>query len=175
MARKRGGGKFRRYIRGNIDETQSLSTLAASTGVKNGIDDTVASTTWCSSIDCVWSVTEMGVVVGSGPIVVGVAHGDYTLAEIEEWIENDTSWDVGDLVSQEVAKRKIRQIGVFDRRTAGATIQTLNDGKPLKTKINWYLNDGDTLAFWYYNAGSAAFTSAPVVETLGHANLWPRG
>ncbi len=52
---------------------------------------------------------------------------------------------------------------------------SMNDGKPVTTKCGWMLQPGDSLALWYYNAGSAAVaTTVPTVTTMGHANLWPQ-
>ncbi len=49
----------------------------------------------------------------------------------------------------------------------------LNDGKPIKTKLNWILQEGQTLAFVGYNMGSVQVqTTTPDVRILGHANLW---
>ncbi len=168
--------RFRPYLRGQIQESQGLGTLAPATGVKNAVDDTVDDTTYCTSIVATWTMTGWTGVDGAGPIVVGIAHSDYTLAEIEEWIENASSWKRADLRQQEVARRKIRRVGVFASADAAPdAVQVLNNGRPLKTKCGWILSEDATLALWYYNAGTAAVASTiPVVNTDGHANLWPQ-
>lgn len=176
MARK-PRRRFRPYLRGQVDELQDLTTLAAQTGVKNAIDDTVTENTWCSSVELTWSLQEYQPADNAGPIIVGIAHSDYTLTEIEEYLESLGSWEVQDLRTQEIAKRKIRRVGVFPTVVAtddfGATV--LNDGKPIRTKCNWMLHTGQTIALWYYNAGTDALAGppAPRVHTTGHANLWP--
>ncbi len=175
MARKRGGGRFRRYIRGNVDESQQLTTLAANTAVKQAITDTVDDTTFVSSLDLIWSLSGVTPVDGAGPILVGIAHSDYTLAEIEEWIELSTGWSQADLRSKEISQRKIRRVGSFSTADADPnSTQVLNDGKPIKTIAKWVLAEGQTVALWYYNQGSQAFaTTTPECGTQGHANLWP--
>ncbi len=103
---------------------------------------------------------------GQGPIIVGVAHSDYTDAEIEEFVENVTSWTQSDQISQERSRRKIRQIGVFSG--VGAE-EVLNDGKPIRTKCRWQLQDGQALNFWAYNASGAVLTTGGVVDFFGKA------
>lgn len=112
-----------------------------------------------------------------GPLIVGIAHSDYSTAEVEEWLELVTGWDQGDLISQEISKRKIRVVGTFNPEStdAVATVHVLNGGRPLTTKCGWMLTEGQTIKYWVYNKGSAAIaTSAPAIQMIGHANLWPK-
>ncbi len=177
MAKKRGGKRraMGRYIRGTVDEDLPGGTLAGKTLVSAGFDEAVQERTLVSSIVAIWSMNDYTPIASVGPVLVGVAHGDYSDAEIEEWIETTGSWDEGDLVQQEVAKRKIRRIGVFSEPAAATQAAVLNDGKAIKTKLNWILNQGITLKLWIYNQGTAAFaTTDPRIRAQGHVNLWPR-
>ncbi len=175
---KRGRGKRRmgRYIRGNVDENLSVGTLAAGTLISAVFDETVNERTLVSSVVASWSLSNMTPAEGVGLLVVGVAHSDYTDAEIEAYIENTGSWNEGDKIQQrEVGKRLIRRVGQFAAPSAAVSAVTLNDGKPIKTKLNWILLQGQTLRYWAYNQGTAAFaTTDPDVRLQGHANLWPR-
>ncbi len=168
--------KFRRYLKGNVDETLSLTTLAAKTLVGTLFDETPDEKVWISSLKGIWSIADFTPAAGDGPILVGVAHGDYSDAEVEEVIENTGSWSEGDLVqSREIAKRLVRQIGVFDAETASSDHQVLNDGKPITTKLGWLLTTGKTLRIWAYNLGDSALaTTVPQVRVNGHVNLWPQ-
>ncbi len=164
-----------RYIRGDMDEQLSLGTLAAKTAVKGNFDQTVNERSLISSIVATWAMTSFTKSTGDGPIMVGVAHSDYSAAEIEETLEASGSWDEGDKVQQEVSKRLIRRIGIFENPVDEAAAVVLNDGKPIKTKLNWIVNQGQTLSLWAYNTGTSALaTTAPVVSALGHANIFPR-
>ncbi len=166
--RKRG-----RYLRGRIDEGLSLGTLAAKTLVSDTWDGTVTERTLVSSIVATWMLNNL---TGSqGPLLVGVAHSDYSDAQIEAVIENAGSWDEGDKIDQEIAKRLVRTIGAFIGKPgpSGVGDDVLNDGKPIKTKLNWILTEGDTLKMWVYNMDTAALvTTVPIVSAEGHANLW---
>ena len=164
-----------KYIRGSINEQLALATLAAATLVSATFDEAVQERTLVSSIVAAWSLSDFTDATGDGPIMVGVAHNDYSDAEIEAVIEATGSWDEGDLVQQELSKRKIRRIGIFGGGVqSGGQDRVLNDGKVIKTKLNWILNQGQTLKVWAYNLGSSSLTTGALVRTEGHANLWPR-
>ncbi len=180
MARKgRGRRAMGRYLRGNIDETKSLGGLGANTGIVQAFDGTVSERTFVSSIVASWSMQGWTDTDNTGPITVGLAHGDYTLAEIEAWVEQAgaATWEEGDLIAREVSDRKIRKVGTFGSAGGGLLGSVvLNDGRNIKTKLNWILNAGQGIQMWAYNNGSAAVsgTTVPDVTVQGHANLWPR-
>ncbi len=176
LAKRRGSGrrKMGKYIRGNIAENMALGTLAANTLI-SGTTDTVNERTLISSVVASYSLSGFTAGDNIGPVLVGLAHGDYSDAEIEEWVENQTSWDEGDLKQQEVANRKIRRIGLFDIPAAVGESIALNEGRLIKSKLNWILLQGQALKLWAYNTGTAAIaTTDPNVHMQGHANLWPR-
>ena len=176
--RKRSRGRrSRRYVRGNIDEALVLDVLAGLALVSEAFDETVEQRTLISSI--VSTYTAQGQTSDNendGPILVGVAHSDYSDAEIEAYVENIGSWNEGDLVNQETSKRWIRKIGTFQWPvTATEQSVVLNDGKPIKTKLNWILNDEQGLKLWAYNQGISAILTGAEIFMQGHANLWPTG
>ncbi len=163
-----------RYLKGNVDNDFSLGTLAGSTGILSANVDTVTEKAWCSSLKATWSLQGMTLGDNIGPIEVGVMHSDYSLVELEEYLELTTGWDEGDLISREIQGRKIRRIGVFEMPADGAD-SSLNEGRPITTKCGWMLKTGATLTYWAYNAGTGALaTTDPNVHVRGHANLWPR-
>ncbi len=163
-----------RYIAGAIDVDFALGTLAAKTLAVLAVSDVVSERTYISSIDCLWSMIGKTVADNQGPIMVGVAHSDYTAAEIEAWIERTNSWKEADLVSREISSRKIRRVGIFNEDVDLGT-QVLNNGRIIKTKLGWILNSGQTIDVWAYNNGSVALgTTDPNVVVSGKANLWPR-
>ncbi len=168
--------KFRKYLRGNIDHKLQLSTLGANTLIGSNVADTVVDTTWCSSVRATWTLDLFTASTSDGPILCGIAHSDYSDAEIEEFVENITgSWDAGDLVSQEVARRKVRLVGVFDNPQDTTVAARIADGKMITTKAGWMLSPGDTIRIWAYNTGDGALqTTDPAMRTQGYANLWPK-
>ncbi len=174
MARKgRGKGNFRRYMKGRIDLDLSLSTLGSKVVISSVTPGSVVDTTRVSSIKASYSLSGFTPGENKGPIVVGVAHPDYTSSEIEAWIENTGGWDIGNMVQREVAQRRIRQIGTFPIPEDATKGVVLNDGKPIRTKLNWVISEGEGLRFWAWNAGTNALTTTdPNFIVEGHANLW---
>ncbi len=177
-AKKKGGGRRRRrYLKGSVLEELAISTLSPATLVSDTWDETVVERSLISSIVVSWALKDPTLVTADGPIIVGVAHSDYSDAEIEAVLEATGSWNEGDLVAQEIAKRKVRIIGTFEMFGAAADdhdVFVLNDGKPMKTKLNWILTTGDTLKMWAYNAGASQMTGTAKLNATGHANIWPQ-
>ncbi len=171
--RKGRGRSMKNYMRGECDENLVLGTLASQTLVGGNFDEAVTERTLISSLVATYAVQDATDGSGIGPILVGIAHSDYSDAEIEAWIETTTSWETSDLIGQEVAGRLCRKVGIL---TVPETIDfqtSLNDGKPITTKLNWVLNTGQTIKLWAYNLGTSAFaTTSPVIRLQGHVNLW---
>lgn len=161
-----------KYIRGNIAEDVALGTLASRTAVLESTP-TVVDTTRVTSIKVLYTLSGLTPAANSGPIMVGVAHSDYTLAEVEEFIELASSWSAANLINRERSNRLIRRVGVFEIPALSTESTTLNDGKAIRTKLNWRLSEGQGLNFWFYNLGEAALvTTDPNVHLEGHANLF---
>ncbi len=179
MAKRRGRRRrsMGRYIRGTVDEELDLGTLAARTAISAIFDNVVNERTLVSSLVATWSLADWTVATGDGPVLVGVAHSDYTSTEIEEYLEQTQSWNEGNMIAQEINKRKIRRVGQFESPIGGVAADSvvLNDGKAIKTKLNWILLQGQSLQIWAYNMGGSAFaTTNPTLRTAGHANLFPK-
>ncbi len=166
--------KMTGYIRGAVDEDLDLGTLAAKTLIAGPFDETVVTRSLISSLVATWTLDLL--VAGQGPILFGVAHSDYSSAEIEEYVENAGSWDEGNKIAREVAKRNVRIIGTMVGEQGSGNLDVrFNTGKPVKTKLNWILSVGDTIDLWAYNlSASALTTSAPILRASGHVNLWAR-
>ncbi len=177
MAKRKGSSRRRMtgYLRGNVDERLALLTLGAMTLLSVVFDETVVEKTFVTSLVANWSLSDFTVVANDGPVMVGVAHSDYTDAEIEEFIENAGSWNAGDNVqSKEVGRRLVRVVGTFGLTGEAASSSVLNDGKAIKIKLNWMLMTGQTLRVWAYNLGNSPLTTGAIVHTQGHANLFTR-
>ncbi len=152
-----------------IKEALGAGALAANdliSGVFTGVLDRDY---WLSSIDVL--VTRHDFTAGEGPIIFGVAHSDYTAAEIEEWLEATTSWSSRDKVENEQASRKCRMIGMLNDPGA---IGEFNDGKEIRIKCGWILEDQATLQMWIYNDNSDPLTTGGILEYTGKAYLSPR-
>nr|AGA18256.1 hypothetical protein [uncultured marine virus] len=166
------GGRNRNYMKGAVEEILDIGALATRTLVSGTMSSVVTEKTLISSIVSTYALSNWTPAPDDGPLTVGIAHSDYTDAEIEEVLENTGGWSQGNLVAQEVAKRKVRIIGTIDSHDGD--VQVLNDGKPIKSKLNWLLETGQTLKFWVYNSGPSALTDGADLTMVGHVNLFGR-
>ncbi len=155
------------YMKGSVNLTLNLGTLANADVLGANFADAVEELTRVSSVVLSWAMR--GLTEGEGPIFVGIAHSDYTDAEIEEFLENSGSWSKGDKVQQERANRLIRRVGVFDGRE-----DSLSDGARITTKVNWQLLAGQTVKVWAFNKSGSTLTTGAQIEVNGHANLWQK-
>ncbi len=164
-----------RYLRGNVDEKLSLTTLGAAAVLAEDFDQVVNERTLVTSIIASYSMINMTAGAADGPILVGIAHSDYSITEIGEFLTATGGWDEGNKVAQEQMRRKIRRIGTFQNPPDLVTPAVLNEGREIKTKLNWILLQGQTLQLWAFNQGSSALdTTVPVVHAAGHVNLFPK-
>ncbi len=109
----------------------------------------------------------VGHTVGEGPLIFGVALGDYSDAEIEQCIEAQGGIDVADLVTQEAANRFVRQLGSF---SGGEVAGEYNDGRPVKARLNWAVPIGQNLKLWVYNEDAGALTTGTIISFTG--DMW---
>ncbi len=162
------------YIKGSLEENIALGTLAGNTALVEATQ-VVSERSVVTSIDALYSLAGMTPGDNIGPIEIGVAHSDYSLAEIEEWLERSNSWAEADLPAREISARKIRRIGVFEVPATQGESKALNDGKPIKTRLNWVVNAGQGLQFYIYNQGGQPLaTTDPNVHVDGHANIFAK-
>ena len=156
-----------RLIVPRINKELALGTLADNTLLSATVGTNAGQESWLISADLTWALS--GHTAGEGPILVGIAHEDYSDAEIEAAIEATTDWIVHDQIGQELAKRKVRVVGHF----SGVGVdETLNDGKPIRTKCNWRNGPDDTFKFWAYSQ-AASLTTGTLIHVNGKAFLRP--
>lgn len=166
MARRRKSGGV---IPLKVDGEINLGTLADEDVLSVTLPTTVSKDTFLVSADIVWA--RRNATVGEGPVLVGMAHSDYTDAEIEEAIEATGSWDQSDKIAQEQARRLVRQAGGFQGDTT-TTDEILNNGNPKRTKLRFVVQNGKTLKMWAKNKSGAALTTGSYIEYSG--TIWAR-
>ncbi len=150
-------------LKGTFDETQAMGALANATGILAVLTDSVDVESFLLSVEATYALRDH--TPAEGPIEIYAAHSDYTLVEVEEFIENTQSWSRGDLRQQEIGRRKIRRVGVFSGLD---TDEVLNDGKPLKTALKWSCVQGAGMNYCIYNNSGAALTTGTTFEAQGH-------
>ncbi len=143
----------------------ALSTLGTATAVTTGLTGASTSTYRAVSADFVWAIEDLA--AGEGPITVGFAHSDYTVTEIKEALESAASIDQGLKIEQEKSNRLVRIVGTIG---TGTGVNQLNDGKPVKTRLNWLITIGDEVNIFAYNDSSSSLTTGAILHPMG--NLW---
>ncbi len=161
--KRRSRGFSLRRVR--VQQQIILSTLAAKDLIGAGLIPASTDTYRLVSLKGVWTI--QGLTAGEGPILVGVARGGYSDAEVEEAIEA-SNIDRGTPVQQERARRLVREIGVLTATGAG-TQGSLNDGNFLSTKLNWLIPIGEQVTFWAYNLSTSLLSTGASVDCIGNA------
>lgn len=109
-----------------------------------------------------------------GGLEFGLAHSDYSPAEIEECLEANASMDLGNKIAQEQANRLVRAIGTITGNQAVAGGEAaFNDGRRMKTKLNWTIAIGDFLVLWVKNSSGIIYSSGSSVSVLGECWVKP--
>ncbi len=159
--RKRRSYSLRRV---RVTDEIALSTLASDTALTGGLHGALVAAVRVISASMTWSLN--GLTQDEGPITVGYAHGDYTVTEIKECLEAQTSASGQNKIATEQANRLIRVVGTF----SGEASQSLNNGRPIKTRLNWIIRPGVVLNSFAFNESTALLTTGALVHTVG--NLW---
>ncbi len=164
-AKRRGRGRRRYSLRRvRVSPALTLSTLGAQTVLAVGVTGTSDAQYRLVTAMLTWS--QVGLTASEGPITVGFAHNDYTVTEIKECIEIAGSISPGDKIAQEKANRWVRIVGTFEAEAESV----LNDGKPIKTRLNWPVQIGSAVNIFAYNESGSALATGAVINAQG--NLW---
>ncbi len=123
----------------------------------------------CMSIDITWQLTNLGATSDDG-FEFGVAHSDYSAAEVEQALEAVQSVDTGNKQALEQADRLVRTIGTFQGAAGSGAGLSFNNGNPKKVKLNWYIGNGEGINTWVRNGSPTDYTIGANVSRLG--NMW---
>ncbi len=160
--------KKRSYIvRIPVSQDVSLGTLAPNTVTGTAI--TGASNTeamWVVAATLSWTIINH--TAGEGPLRFGLNHSDLSAAEIRECLDA-SPLGRGDIIANERARRPVRMAGSFPGLLS---TESVNDGVPIKTKINLLIQHDKSLNFWIENRDGSNLTTGTVVKVDGF--LWVR-
>ncbi len=155
-------GKRRRRTRYlQMIDTLPLGALAAGDVIAEDFGTTVNNRVWAKYAKGTWAVT--GATPDEGEVTAGFAHSDYSSAEVEECLEAQGMWNQSNKVAQEQGRRKVRRSVAF---SGNETDEVAGDGKPIYTRLGFYIEDGQTLAMW--GRASLLLTTGQVVRFNGY-------
>lgn len=167
MVKHRKRRKYGRPL--NFSEAVALANLADQTEQHTNFDDAVSRESWFISMDIM--ATMNGHTAGEGPIHMLVGDSDYTSAEVLEWWLATNAWDTGDRIAQEQARRKIRRVCTF---SGGGLTEVANDGKPIRVKLGWMVEEDRSLFLGGVNDSGAILTTGTVLRGTGQIYHSPR-
>ncbi len=148
--------------------TLAVGALAALDVTTSPIGVASVDTYRCKSVKASYSIADLGAAIDDS-FQFGLAHSDYTPAEVEECLEASAAIDLGDKIAQEQANRLVRRIGTISQ--AGGIVASglqFNDGKPVSTKLNWVMSIGDTINMWVRNGSAVVYTTGSLLVMSGH-------
>ncbi len=143
--------------------------LAASDVASGAIHSGVVDPLRVISVNASYSWSNIITAVDDG-LEFGLAHSDYSAAEIEECLEASASIDIGDKLAQEKANRLVRRIGSIAATTIANSGAAFNDGRQVKTRLNWLLSTGDFIQLWIRNGSTVIWTTGSEVSLIG--DMW---
>ncbi len=146
-----------------VNAILSLGALAAETAIVQALTQ-LADDFWAQSCDLSWAWDSA--TAGDGPIGLGIANGDLSVAEIKEAV-NASPVSRSDIVNREHARRPIRQVGQLFG-VAGSSMFMLQDGKQVRTKIAMYMAEGTELNAYVFNLGGVALTTGSAIRIYGN-------
>jgi len=153
-------GRFQTW---RVSENLALGTLAQATVIAATLLD-LAQDAYLISADLMWTVR--GLANNESPILVGLSNGDLTTTEIQEAIDASPDSQSA-IIELERARRPVRTVG-HCVQVGAAQQATLNDGKPVRTKIKFPVVNNTELDFWARNESAAApLTTGAVLEIQG--------
>ncbi len=169
MAKKRSRRFNLRKVR--INSSLSIGALASADVVAAAVTNATSNTLRFMSLIASYSISNLAATIDDA-FTFGCAHSDYSAAEIEECLEAGGSMDIGDKIAREQADRLVREIGTISG-SAGTPVAggvQFNDGRPVKTRLNWLMAIGDTLQLWVRNGSGTVYTTGNNLTISG--NLW---
>ncbi len=159
---KRGRNR-RNFVAIPVERDLTLSTLADDAGIVLSLlgGNFTEDFYWISS-DLSWS--SKGATAGEGPIVVGLAHGDYTAAEIVENL--DVAFlGPGTKIEQERARRLVRRVGEI--ANANSIFHIAPEGGLIRTKSKFMVQSGKAANMWVVNKSGAQLTTGQSIHVVG--------
>ncbi len=168
---RRAHGNFKSVRYSN---TLALGALAAFDVIEGDMIGASDSKYRLVSLDynAAWNEIQSGI---DGNCLFGVAHGDYTAAEIEECIEATASIVQGNKIANEQANRLVRVLGTISGVGAGGgstdADSIFNDGEKMRAKLNWQIPIGITVVMWALNQSGAVWTTGSSLAMTGTAHV----
>ncbi len=164
MAKKPRGPK-REWQKVALNVTGGTGALAANAAAIVALHDSGDDDFFVTSVRATYGRAQGG--AGDPAIAVYLVPSDLSATEFEEWLEQADSFARADRTSKEIRSRGryIKHVGEISGEQATGV---LNDGMPVRTKVNMPIFAGQTLSLMFYNThNGTALTSTTDVTVFG--------
>ncbi len=152
-----------------IADELSIGALATLDVISAAMSASASDPVRVISLVATFAITNLGASSDDGQ-EIGIAHSDYQANEIEECLEAQGSIDMGNKVAQEQANRLVRSLGFATESPGTGAGMAVNNGQPIKVKLNWLLSSGDSLVMWVRNGSGTVYTTGAALNVIG--NMW---
>ncbi len=118
-----------------------------------------------------------GLTAGEGAgLIIGIANGELSAAEIEEALEVGGPLDLNDRVGSERAMRNVKVLGATQvpAGVANTELQFVNEhgGPIIVSKHRWTYSNPEGWSWWIYNQGGSLTTGATLQLLCTHYGVW---
>ncbi len=162
---KRGRRRNSKFFVYPVETTLSLGSLSADAVLLSALTAFGITKVRLISADLTWS--RKGATVNEGPVRVGLANNNLAIGEVAEKLDARPTSQT-DIIAMERSRRPVRDAGAFQGENAN---ETLNDGKVIRTKLGFVLDEGAELSIFVRNKSGASLTTGGVVQVQGKLYL----
>ncbi len=173
MAKKGRKGRRRasRYKAVTILEDLALGALAAGDVIAGQMTPDLATERYyANSIHATYTVSDE--IAAEGPLDVWVGISDLSAAEVEAFLEQTAGFAAGNITEREINSRGrfVKHVGVMPFSITGSEF---NDGKPVKTKLGFYIQTSQSLKVFVRNLNDTVLTTGAILNVTGilHGNF----
>ncbi len=167
-----GFGKDGKGVIIRESRSQALATLGNNVAILIGTNLATLERYRMLKAEVYASVTTLTTTEGTG-LLIGLADGDFTLAEIEAAIENSGPVGPNDDVEEHISDRPVWFMGAVDRETGvTALFENETGGHMLVIKPRWTFARTKSWNFFVYNMGPQLTTGASVNLRVKSFGVW---
>ncbi len=115
-----------------------------------------------------------GLTTGEGTgLLIGIADGDLTVAEVDTALETSGPFGPNDTVIEAIVDRYVILLGAVDRETGTEAIfENEQGGHMMEKVIRWTFARTKSWNFFLYNIGAAVTTGATVIIKSKSFGVW---
>lgn len=144
----------------------SIASLASGTAVKLTTTGPSTLTEDFRLIKVELSAAVQNLTDNDGPVMIGLADNELTIAEIAECLQADVT-DRNDRLEDEKATRPVWILSTYIHGS-----EIANNGLPIEKTIRWTFSNTEGFCLFAYNASNSTNTTGDVVHHAKYFGVW---